>query len=126
APLTPVAPFFQVCIAVEIQTRAVARIAARTWIELKTVWKEGIVARTWIELEIVCEEGSVAFVRRVWLKTHRRRGLPYYPQSLLLSGTYLLLLSFLTLLFICRMLYNATVFVMVNVSSSQKFEKRKE
>ncbi|KAK5965037.1 hypothetical protein GCK32_003668 [Trichostrongylus colubriformis] len=33
-----------------------------------------IVARTWIELEIVCEERSVAFVRRVWLKTDRRRG----------------------------------------------------
>ncbi|KAK5979123.1 hypothetical protein GCK32_014500 [Trichostrongylus colubriformis] len=86
----------EVCLAVEIQTRAVASrivymklhvcvflcffyvlffgIAARTWIELKTVWKEGIVARTWIELEIVCEEGSVAFVRRVWLKTDRRRG----------------------------------------------------
>ncbi|KAK5982517.1 hypothetical protein GCK32_013895, partial [Trichostrongylus colubriformis] len=63
-----------VCIAVEIQTRAVAKIAARTWIELKTVWKEGMVARTWIELEIVCEEGNVAFVRRVWLKTDLRRG----------------------------------------------------
>ncbi|KAK5969418.1 hypothetical protein GCK32_001402 [Trichostrongylus colubriformis] len=48
----------EVCLIVEIQTRAVARIAARTWIELKTVWKEG----------------SVAFVRRVWLKTNRRRG----------------------------------------------------
>ncbi|KAK5977477.1 hypothetical protein GCK32_004743 [Trichostrongylus colubriformis] len=37
-------------------------------------YHEGIVARTWIELEIVCEEGRVAFVRRVWLKTDRRRG----------------------------------------------------
>ncbi|KAK5964370.1 hypothetical protein GCK32_001326 [Trichostrongylus colubriformis] len=64
----------QVCTAVEIQTPPAERIAARTWIGLKTVWKEGIVARTWIELESVCEEGSVAFVRQVWLKTDRRRG----------------------------------------------------
>ncbi|KAK5974646.1 hypothetical protein GCK32_016948 [Trichostrongylus colubriformis] len=59
--------FFQICLAVEIQTRAVARIAARS-----SLFFQG--RRTWIELEIVCEEGSVAFVRRVWLKTDRRRG----------------------------------------------------
>ncbi|KAK5986587.1 hypothetical protein GCK32_009459 [Trichostrongylus colubriformis] len=39
-------------------TRPVARIVARTWIEMKTVWKEG----------------SVAFARRVWLNTDRKRG----------------------------------------------------
>ncbi|KAK5985151.1 hypothetical protein GCK32_006601 [Trichostrongylus colubriformis] len=32
-----------------------------------------IVARTWIELEIIWKEGRVAFARRLWLKTDRKR-----------------------------------------------------
>ncbi|KAK5968706.1 hypothetical protein GCK32_000310 [Trichostrongylus colubriformis] len=47
----------EVCLIVEIHTWPAARIVACTWIEQEIVWRKG----------------SVAFARRMWLKTDRKR-----------------------------------------------------